>query len=118
MSLAGWVAAGSSAAERRNTEFRIQNPESKWGLCGRDLYARAQEYRIQTESKWGAVGRDLYARAQESRIQNPESRIQNPKGGVVGRDLYLLADLGIQEYRIQNFLIWIRLTAYCTFTLR
>ena len=28
------------------------------------------------ESKWGAVGRDLYARAQESRIQNPESRIQ------------------------------------------
>jgi hypothetical protein len=38
MSLAGWVAAGSSAAERRNTEFRIQNPESKWGLCGRDLY--------------------------------------------------------------------------------
>jgi hypothetical protein len=29
-----------------------------------------------------------------------------------------LADLRIQEYRIQNFLIWIRLTAYCTFTLR
>ena len=77
MSLAGWVAAGSSAAERRKTEFRIQNPESKWGLCGRDLYARAHESRIQNpESKWGAVGRDLYARAQEYRIQNPESRIQ------------------------------------------
>ena len=44
--------------------------------------------------------------------------------GAFGRDLYevVLADLRIQEYmhmyRIWNFVIWIRLRAYCTFTLR
>ena len=102
----------------QNSESRIQNPNGGFADAICTLERRNTEFKIQNpESKWGAVGRDLYARAQEYRIQNPESRIQ--MGGLSDAICtFWRTLLRIQEYRIQNFLIWIRLTAYCTFTLR
>ena len=89
----GWlVAAGSSAAERRKTEFiRIQNPESRIQMGGcrtrSDESAGIQNSESRIQNPNGGLSDAICTRAKTLRIssagiQNSESRIQNPKGGL------------------------------------